>query len=148
MTTGLLRCLLILVLASPASAQVFRWVDEKGVTHYGPRPPQGRKAQEVGNRLASPVAPAPNSQAPPDWKSQEQDFQERRFRAEQAQAKQQAQDEKLRRACNEARDDLAQARNARRIYRLNEKGERVYQSDEERAASIARREQEIAARCR
>ena len=48
--------LIFLALAAPALAQVYKWVDERGVTHYGERPPQGGKASEVPDRLASPPA--------------------------------------------------------------------------------------------
>jgi len=54
---ALLHFLILLATAAPAFAQVYKWVDERGVTHYGERPPQGGKASEVPNRLASP-APA------------------------------------------------------------------------------------------
>jgi hypothetical protein len=47
--------LILLAAAAPAFAQVYKWVDERGVTHYGERPPQGSKANEVPNRLASPL---------------------------------------------------------------------------------------------
>jgi len=46
--------LILAVAAAPASAQVFKWVDERGITHYGERPPQGAKATEVQDKLASP----------------------------------------------------------------------------------------------
>lgn len=46
------------------SAQVFKWVDERGVTHYGERPPQGRKASEVPDRLGSPGGTAPRANVP------------------------------------------------------------------------------------
>jgi hypothetical protein len=46
--------LIFLAVAGPALAQVYKWVDERGVTHYGERPPQGGKASEVPDRLASP----------------------------------------------------------------------------------------------
>ena len=48
--------LIFLALVAPALAQVYKWVDERGVTHYGERPPQGGKASEVPDRLASPPA--------------------------------------------------------------------------------------------
>jgi hypothetical protein len=61
-----------LILASavaPAFGQVFKWVDERGVTHYGERPPQGGKASEVPDKLGSPggISPKPAAQgeAPP-----------------------------------------------------------------------------------
>ncbi len=53
---ALLHFLVFMTLAAPAVAQVYKWVDERGVTHYGERPPQGGKASEVPNRLASPAA--------------------------------------------------------------------------------------------
>jgi hypothetical protein len=53
---ALLHFLVFTTMATPAFAQVYKWVDERGVTHYGERPPQGGKASEVPNRLASPAA--------------------------------------------------------------------------------------------
>jgi hypothetical protein len=56
--------------AAPALAQVFKWVDERGITHYGERPPQGVKAKEVQDKLASPppfrasASPAPKNDVP------------------------------------------------------------------------------------
>ncbi len=63
---ALLHFLVLMATATPALAQVYKWVDERGVTHYGERPPQGRKASEVPNKLGSPGGggPAP-SDAPP-----------------------------------------------------------------------------------
>ncbi len=145
----LLRFCILWTLLGPASAQVYKWVDEKGITHYGERAPQGRKAQEVEQRLANPVpVPVPGKAAQPSWQDKELEFRGRRVEAEQAEAKQKQQEAANRQACNQARDRLAQAKAARRWYRLDEKGERVYQSDEEQRASIAQLEQLIAQRCR
>jgi hypothetical protein len=39
---------LMLVLAmTPGGAAVYRWVDDKGVTHYSETPPPDKKAKEV-----------------------------------------------------------------------------------------------------
>src|SRR5215470_8947134 len=54
---ALVRFSIAAAIASPAFAQVFKWVDERGVTHYGERPPQGAKAREVQDKLASPPPP-------------------------------------------------------------------------------------------
>jgi len=139
-------CLLCACLA-PATAQVYKWVDEKGTTHYGERPPQGRKAEEIGQRLANP-GPAPDKAAQPDWNEKEREFRKRRIEAEQAQTLREQQQAAKRRACTDARDQLAQMKTARGIYRLDENGARVYQSDGERQASVARLEAQIAERCR
>ena len=131
----------------PAMAQVYKWVDEKGVTHYGERPPPGKKAQEVEQRLANP-GPAPGKAAQPSWKEQDLEFRRRRIETEQNEAKDKQREASQRQACNQARDQLAQTKLARRLYRLDEKGERVFQSDDERNASIARLEQLVSERCR
>jgi hypothetical protein len=144
----LLRFLVFWALLAPAYAQVYKWVDEKGVTHYGERPPPGKNARAVDERLANP-APAPGKAAqPPDWKEKELEFRSRRIEAEQAEAKQKQREAVDRQACNQARDRLARMKTARGLYRLNEQGERVYQSDEEQRAAIADQEQLTAERCR
>ena len=62
---ALLHFLILSAAVAPAFAQVFKWVDERGVTHYGERPPQGGKASEVPDRLGSPggTPPRANPQA-------------------------------------------------------------------------------------
>jgi hypothetical protein len=143
----LLKICVLWALLVPALAQVYKWVDEKGVTHYGERPPQGKKAEEVGQRLANP-GPAPGKAAQPSWKDQDLEFRRRKIEAEQNEAKDKQREDAQRQACNQARDQLAQMRTARRLYRLDEKGERVFQSDDERNASVARLEQQVSERCR
>lgn len=143
----MLKICTLWALLVPAMAQVYKWVDEKGVTHYGERPPLGKKAEEVGQRLANP-GPPPGKAAQPSWKDQDLEFRRRRIETEQTEAKDKQRDASQREACNQARDQLAQIRSARRLYRLNENGERVFQSDDERNASTARLEQLLAERCR
>ena len=45
--------------AIPAAAQTYRWVDEHGVTNYGPKPPAGRPAQPVDTRPRNTIDTAP-----------------------------------------------------------------------------------------
>ena len=130
-----------------APAQVYKWVDEIGTTHYGERPPLGKKAEEVEQRLANPGS-APGKAVQPNWKDKDLEFRSRRIETEQAEAKQTLQQAANRQACNEARDSLAQMKSARRLYQLDDKGERVYQSDEQRQTSLAQREGLVAQRCR
>ena len=49
-------------LSSLASGQVYKWVDERGVTHYGERPPSAQSATQL--RSAPAAAPAPAPEAP------------------------------------------------------------------------------------
>ena len=62
---ALLHFLIFVAAVAPAFAQVFKWVDERGVTHYGERPPQGGKASEVPDKLGSPGGTPPRRTEPP-----------------------------------------------------------------------------------
>lgn len=130
----------------PAAAQVYKWVDEMGTTHYGEHPPQGTRATAVEQHMANP-GPVPGTAAQPGWKQQELEFRKRRIQAEQAEARSRQLEESRREACTRTRNELARLNFTRRIYRLDEKGEPVYQSDEERNASISRLEREAAELC-
>ncbi len=58
--TPILVALALAAAASGALAQFYRWVDEKGVTHYSASPPPGQKAQEI--RI---LTPPPKASAEP-----------------------------------------------------------------------------------
>jgi len=143
----LLKIFALWALLIPASAQVYKWADDQGRTHYGEHPPTGRKAQEVEQRLANP-APAAGKPDQPNWKEKDLQFRGRRIQAEQAETKQEQEQAAALRACNQARDHLAQLKAARRSYRLDENGGRVYQSDEERLAAVAQAEGLVVQHCR
>ncbi len=103
--------LIFLAVAAPALAQVYKWVDERGVTHYGERPPQGGKASEVPDRLASPPSGAVtgsqgSSQSNPRQGESPPSEREPRPSAPQTE---QADDRQTRRQeqCNQQRDLLA-----------------------------------------
>ena len=137
-----------LLAASTAHAQVYRWVDEQGKVHYGERPPSGAKASPVEDRLAAPPgAPAPK--AAPDASQQERDFQRRRMEREQKEASEQKAAEKAKQQCERERSRLAQLRTARRIPAgVDDKGDRRYLSDAERADAIGSQEAAVARTCR
>jgi hypothetical protein len=143
----LLRFFLLWALVVPAAAQVYKWVDESGTTHYGERPPQDMKAKAVEQHMADP-GPAAGKAAQPGWKEQDLEFRKRRIQAGQMEEKNRQQEQSRREACTRTRYALARLNSAPRVYSLDEKGERVFQSDEERNASAARLEQQIAERCR
>ena len=50
---------LLLTLSTTAMAsQVYKWVDDKGITHFGANPPQGQAATSVNTVIAQPKAAA------------------------------------------------------------------------------------------
>lgn len=137
--------IVLMLSAGAAFGQVYRWVDEKGVTHYGAQPPQGAKAREVEDKLATPpsVSPPPSE----DWQEKERQFRQRQIEAQQTEEKKDRDAQRRRQTCNEQRDLLARLRQTTRVYRLNDKGERVYQDDSERERAVARQEKLVAQYC-
>ncbi|HEY8622319.1 MAG TPA: DUF4124 domain-containing protein, partial [Casimicrobiaceae bacterium] len=68
---------LLLALVVPvASAQVYKWVDEKGRVHYGEKAPAGSKPSAVKPPAAPPNAPAKAQ----DLQSQELEFRRRQIK--------------------------------------------------------------------
>lgn len=136
-------------LAGAASGQVFKWVDEKGRTHYGEKPPEGAKATEV----AKPTPPSDPARAAgsDNWKQREQEMRRQRVERRKAEleagaAESQAAAERARR-CRDARVSLDRLENVQRLYRYDDRGERVYFTDAEREPEKARVRREIQEHC-
>jgi hypothetical protein len=145
---GFVSLAVVILISSPAAAQVYKWVDEHGVTHYGERPPQGQKASPV---TATPSTGPGSSQAKPqnsqDWQDKDIEFQKRRIQREQQDERDAQVAKAQQKRCMMARDDLRQMESSERLYDLNEKGERVYLDDAAKKAEIERARQFIARNC-
>jgi len=140
--------LIFLALAAPALAQVYKWVDERGVTHYGERPPQGGKASEVPNRLASPAPGGAtgsqgNSQSNPRQGEIPPGDREPRPSTIQTEQTDDRQTTRRQEQCNQQRDLLARLKQSPPT--LNEKGERIQMDNSD---AIARQEKLVAEQCR
>jgi Domain of unknown function (DUF4124) len=142
-----------LALAALASG-IYKWVDEKGVTHYSDAPPPTQKAQELPMPSAPPRVPLAAQPAGKNWPEQELGFRKRHAeRTEAAQREEQQQaaarfDAALRKErCLLARQNLQVLQVQRAVYFINEKGEREFLDDERRAAEIERVKAQIATDC-
>ena len=132
---SLCRIALVVAFATgPAAAAIYKWVDEKGVTQYSEKPPQGRKPAEVPIQPSSGASGAQN--APKSWQQQEAEFQQRRVEQEEKRLKKEALDKAgagdRMRTCLQARQDLHTLEQQRPVYWVNDKGERVYVEDKNR----------------
>ena len=141
--------LLCLAWAGLAPAQVFKWVDANGVTHYGEKPPANQKAKEVKLREATPrssvdAGPAAYSA---NLKDKEQDLRRRREEREQEESRRVVQKAQNEAACRGARAHLHDLRSTPKLYDLNERGERVYLGDAERTQRLAKHEAEYNRHC-
>ena len=129
-----------------AAAEVYKWVDEKGVTHYSESPPPDRKATRV--ETGPSVAPAPRAD---DWKEKALDARRRELERKQsteAEQRKQTQEEAVRKGrCVRAQRELQVLEAQRPVYHLNERGEKVFVEDRDRPAEIARARREVEASC-
>jgi hypothetical protein len=130
--------LLSLVLLSlPAAAQMYKWVDEKGVSHYSETPPPDGKATKIELKPAT-GSPPPVTES--DWKQKELDARHQRIQKEQKDQQREAQDQNQAAArhnrCLEAQRRLDIMQTPAAVYHLNEKGEKVYYDDAQREREI------------
>ncbi len=111
------------------AAQIYKWVDAQGVTHFDAQPPAGQTAQEIdtGKPVAAPPAPPPQNQDG----AREQEAVDAKVRKQVA-----AQEEKRKEACDQQRTNLAQLQNNPRV-RQEVNGEFRRFTEEERQARIA-----------
>ena len=120
------------------AAQIYKWVDEQGVTHFDAQPPQGRQAETVvtpssssGTSAASPRSNTIGDQQAIDKSVKSQV------------AEQQAQ---LKVFCEQARTNLAQLQNNPRL-REEVDGEMRRLSDADRQERTAETQRQIAENC-
>ena len=132
--------LALLLAPGVAPAQMYKCVDERGVTTYSDKPCPGGKGGAVDIQGSPPISgklQAPNE----DLKRQEADFKRRQIAREREAEKEHATLEKQRAAlekrCAAARREHAGLSAARRVVRVNAKGELVYMDDEARDKRLA-----------
>lgn len=136
-------------LCAAAYAQtMYKWVDEKGVTHFSSEPPADGKAQKIE---VKPQPPSSGSQPAPqrleDVRKRALELREERLGKEKREDDARRAAEKNNARCMRARDELQVLQRARRLYSLNERGERVYLDDKERTAEVEKLQRAIDTHC-
>lgn len=133
--------LLLALCGDVMAAQVYKWVDAQGITHFGAQPPQGQQVETV-NTVTAPTKPAATP-APVAEDETEADQQSIDRKVKRQVAEQEAE---RKRYCETMRTNLAQLQNNPRV-RVEEKGETRRITEEERQARIAETRDKIAENC-
>ena len=131
---------LVLLSAGPAGAQVYKCVDERGVTHYSDKPRPDCKGGAVDIRASPPVSGSAAPPRTPDLAREDADFKRRQIEREQAEAKDKA---ALEGRCARLRREHAVLASGMRVFHLNNRGERVYVEDAARDARLAKLTDEL-----
>lgn len=134
-------CLAMLAVAADATGQVYRWVDENGVVHYGDRAPQGVEATLVGVKpntvpISRPEPKAPTAEGATEAGADEAEplsYAEQRRRERAERREEYAAAERERNAnCNAMRSRKAYLEPSPRVLVEDEDGEVRRLDDEER----------------
>jgi hypothetical protein len=126
---GVIAATALLVIAAPAAAQLYKWVDKDGRTQYTDTPPpaDARSTQQIRTQAAGTTPPATGGIA-----AQEKDFQKRRADAAKAGTKAE-EDAKAAEAnaerCTQARGYLATLNDGGRIKRTRADGQQEFLDD-------------------
>ncbi len=151
--TGSLMMVLLLGLgANISQAQVYKWVDADGITHYSQQPPENGSAREIAvPRPAAAPAPAPSAAAPqPNSGADSREASELsdQIRARRAEAdrkqKQAAEQQKV--ACEGMRKNLETLRTHARV-KVEDNGATRIMSPEEQAKETIDLEKRIQDNC-
>ncbi len=136
----------LLLLAAPAVAEVYRWVDVQGQVHYEDR----SQSQSAGgmHSYTPPAAATENPQQRMDrTRKLLNAYEVERQQAREQREKQQEAREKRRRNCAIARDNLRQYQSYGSIYRLDQDGNRVYLDEQERNKLLQKSRDDIEKWC-
>ena len=136
--------------AGGAGAQaMYKWVDEKGTTHFSEHPPaDGKKATKVEPKVTPPSSEAASrKEDPKTWKAQDAEFRKRqieRNQREQGDKRERAQRDQ---ECSNAKQRHAYFESSSAIYDMNDAGERIYLEESQRNAFMARLRAAVKDKC-
>lgn len=127
--------ILLMVVASSAQAEIYKWVDETGKTHYGDRPHGVKNAKKMDI-----VERGENGTPAPDYSTQErlerqqkvlQSLQEDRLKREKEQADAKAKKQEQKEKCARLAAQIKHNEQVSVFYKISKTGERVFYSDSE-----------------
>jgi hypothetical protein len=156
-----------LCVALPASAQMYKWVDENGKVQYSDKPPPGNvkteKLRKPATASSTPAASEAKGGAtkdaakdaaksgPKTTAEQEQAFRKRQLdaaKAEQESEKKQTQAREQEENCQRAKAAVTSLELGGRQQRIDEKGERAFLDDAQVAQELAKARQAVTTMCK
>ncbi|MCP3669024.1 MAG: DUF4124 domain-containing protein [Gammaproteobacteria bacterium] len=140
---------MVMLLATSASAGIYRWVDESGQVHFGARPPAAANdSSEVVIRNQAPTSepePVDRKQARDRYLEQRQ--RERAEKRETA-AKQRQEKAQREKRCRYARNLLQEYQESGVLYDRLPNNEKRYLTNQEREQTIAKARREVDRWCK
>ena len=138
--TKLLLGTIILLSCSLTHAEIYKWLDEHGNPQFSDEPPKQGQYKKLN------ISPSPDISTSEDAPSTSSSMSGEMIKKQKAQQELAEKQQLLEQECLRAKDYLEAIQTAK-IYDLNNKGERIYKSDQERANEIKRVERAIKLHC-
>lgn len=138
--TKLLLGTIILLSCSLTHAEIYKWLDEHGNPQFSDEPPKQGQYKKLN------ISPSPDISTSEDAPSTSSSMSGEMIKKQKAQQELAEKQQLLEQECLRAKDYLEAVQTAK-IYDLNNQGERVYKSDQERANEIKRVERAIKLHC-
>ena len=138
--TKLLLGTIILLSCSLTHAEIYKWLDEHGNPQFSDEPPKHGQYKKLN------ISPSPDISTSEDAPSTSSSMSGEMIKKQKAQQELAEKQQLLEQECLRAKDYLEAVQTAK-IYDLNNQGERVYKSDQERANEIKRVERAIKLHC-
>ena len=131
--TGIITASFFLFIQSPSHAEIYKWVDKDGQVHYGEQP-GNTAAEKVPIRTNETTAPRAMNKDKVDMINSDLEEKEKKKKDADEQRKVSRENRKW---CNEARSDLQAIYSRGRMREVNEKGEYIVMSEEQRQQRIS-----------
>ncbi len=143
-----LMAAILLALAAPAAAQLYKWVDKDGKTHYSDTPPPNLDSKQItpasGGAAAAP-APAKGAVArDKDLEKGRKDSRDAAKKGDEEAKLAAARDEQ----CTRARSNYQMFVDGGRVHKYDAKGERVFLGDDEMEAEKAKARAQMDEACK
>jgi hypothetical protein len=147
--------LALMMFATAAAAQLYKWVDKDGKVRYGDTPPPGVKATPLKGPSGSAATPSAASKGEKDKAEKDKLSPEAAFRKRQEdaakerekQAKSQEEATVKKENCARAQEALRSLESGQRLARVDAKGERYYLEDADVARETAKARQAMQQAC-
>ena len=148
LTLVIASAMTLLASAGAFAADIYKWTDAEGTVHYGDRP-EGEQPQRlsIASRPTDPARIQAQTQARLEMKSKAAEQSAAAAAAGPSAEQLQAEASQRAEKCATYRERLQQFSNSRRLYREDEKGERVYLDDGETRAARERVENQVSEYC-
>ena len=151
----LLACM-VMFFSMPMQAEIYKWVDEHGHTHYGEKAPANKKSKQIQlrNEPVRSVAKEKVEKSPAETKTRLEKQQkliralsdDRKQKKEQREKQQRTAKQKVRNCAN-AKDNLRRYQSSSSVYKVDDKGNRVTLPGAARDKSIQRARAEVKKWC-